>query len=339
MIVLLRADASPLQGTGHVMRCLTVGEELTRRGHEVVLMTNDSGVAWLERVITDSQLHIYRTATNSLDARKIRDLAPDWVVVDSYEIGAQDISALRSWCHVLAIVDGDDRGIDADLYLDHNLGSEDGPWGQSTRERLLAGSEFALIRHAVLREKRQQPWIPRGLTPHIVAFMGGSDPTGAIVPVAGAFAMMEGDLTASVIADPRWRADVEEKLRGIPGIELLEPTAELPRLLRRADIAVSAAGTSAWELCSLGIPSLLISVVENQRESLTRLETRGLVLGLDLSQGGRESAEARIVERVTRLLSSESEREKLSLDCTGTYDGRGKERVVSAMELLGASSN
>jgi len=336
MKVLLRADASPRQGTGHVMRCLTLAEELVRRGHEVHLLTNDSGVGWLEEVMTAAHgVTIHRTVQHSLNPLEVASLGPDWVVTDSYEIPASEISALRATCSVMAIIDGDDRDIQADLYLDHNLGAEQGSWSSTTRDHLLAGSQFALIREAVLQQRRPQPWLVRGDVPHVVAVMGGSDPTGTIVTVAAALARIDADFTATIVVGELWRTNVEETLKGIIGCEVVAPTSELPTILGNADLAVSAAGTSAWELCTLGIPSVLIAVVDNQRESLVRLVEKGLVIGVNLAKNGKEKAEANIVEDVTRLLRDNREREELSARCLGFYDGRGKERVVDAMEAIG----
>lgn len=336
MKVLLRADASPLQGTGHVMRCLTLAEELKSRGHEVLFLTNESRLDWLEKVIAQSSLPVLRTTQHSMNFNEVSELGPDWVVTDSYEIDAGDISAIHSQRHVMAIVDGNDRGIEASLYLDHNLGAELGSWSETTRNRLLLGNKFALIRDAILQQRRVQPGLIQGVVPHIVAVMGGSDPTGIIVQVASALAKINRDFTASIVVDRNWRDHVENTLEGKSGFQILAPTAELPAILGRADIAVSASGTSAWELCTLGIPSLLIAVVENQCESLARLVEKKLAFGLDLAQGGSETAEANIVKSVTCLLNSRHEREKLSYGCLQSYDGRGKERVVAAMEAIGA---
>lgn len=335
MRILFRADASRLQGTGHVMRCLTLAEELTRRGHEVHLLTNESGVDWLETVISEAAIVVHRTAQHSMNSSEIASVAPDWVVTDSYEIPASEISALQPLYSVMAIVDGDDRGIRASLYLDHNLGSERGLWSVTTRDRLLAGSEFALIRDALLTQRRPQPWRLQGAVPHVVAVMGGSDPTGTIVTVAAGLTQIDRDFTATVVVGDLWRADVEESLTGRAGFQIVAPTSELPTILGQANIAVSAAGTSAWELCTLGVPSLLIAVVENQRESLVRLVEKGLVVGLNLMDTTHKIAEDNIVEAVERLLCDERAREEFSARCRASFDGHGKERVVDAMETIG----
>lgn len=334
MKVLLRADASPVQGTGHVMRCLTLSEELIRRGHQVFLMTNTSEVEWLEKVIQDSQVQVIHVRQHYLPIKKCLGLSPDLVVVDSYEISAQEISQLAQKVPVLAIVDGDARGIVATEYLDHNLGAELEKWSDEVSSKLLAGSTFALIRVAVLEQQRENPWVFQESLPHIVAVMGGSDPTGTIVQVAQALARLRGTCTATLVVSEKWHEKVHEMFDDQQGIEIISPTVELPRVLASADIAISASGTSAWELCSLGIPSILIAVVENQSKSLQRMIEHNLVLGIDVTRGGTIDVTTEVETMVCRLIKNAGIREQLSRQCAKYFDGSGKVRVVNVLEEI-----
>jgi spore coat polysaccharide biosynthesis predicted glycosyltransferase SpsG len=334
MKVLLRADASPVQGTGHVMRCLTLSEELIRRGHQVILMTNTSGVEWLEKLIQESQVQVTRIRQHDLPIEECLAPSPDAVVVDSYEISDEEISQLALKVPVLAIVDGDARGIVATKYLDHNLGAELEKWPDEVSDNLLAGNTFALIRDAVLAQKREKPWQIQEKLPHLVAVMGGSDPTGTIVRVALAISRLQGKCTATLVVSEKWYEEVQELFVGQQGIEIISPTVELPRVLASADIAISASGTSAWELCSLGIPSILIAVVENQSQSLQRMIEHNLVLGIDMTRGGTSDVTTEVETMVCRLIENDGLRERLSWECAKYFDGLGKVRVVNVLEEI-----
>jgi spore coat polysaccharide biosynthesis predicted glycosyltransferase SpsG len=121
---------------------------------------------------------------------------------------------------------------------------------------------------------------------------------------------------------------------------VIAPTPELPKILSEANIAISASGTSAWELCTLGIPSLLLAVVGNQVDPLKRLVDRQLVLGLDLtSTKSREQSHVAggdIASVVRHLIREEKMRQILTERCRDDFDGLGKDRVVLAMETLAA---
>ena len=331
MKVLLRADASVTQGTGHVMRVLTLGDELVATGHEVHLATAESNIPWLETLVSSKPFIRHRVSAHSLDAELVDHVAPDWVVVDSYEIPASLIGDTRTHARVLAIVDGDARGIEADLYLDHNVGAERLTWPQAVAQRLLAGSEFALVRRAIRDVKRVDPWKFLTESPRVLAVLGGSDPTGMIVDVARALSAATPTLTATLLCAPAWRAEVNDLVGDKPNFTIIEPTDELPALLAHTDIAISAAGTSSWELCTLAIPSILIEVVDNQTEGLREMTARGLVVGLSPTTLGRDAIAPEIARQVDRLIDDEGARRALSQTCAKDFDGNGAARVVKAM--------
>jgi spore coat polysaccharide biosynthesis predicted glycosyltransferase SpsG len=233
---------------------------------------------------------------------------------------------------VLAIVDGDDRSIDADVYVDHNIGAEKLAWPDSVRPRLLAGSRYALIRQAVLDVRRNAPWELATDVPHVVAVMGGSDPTGMIVPVASALAGASTPLSATIVCAPAWRTQVDAIVAGHTGLHVVPPTNDLPALLGTADIAVSAAGTSSWELCTLGIPSVLVEVVDNQTEGLRAMTAQGLVIGISPRLMTSPELEVTLRESLDSLCTDAGKRRELSQRCLDEFDGRGAERVVTAME-------
>lgn len=337
MKVLLRADASPKQGTGHVMRCLTLSEALVARGHEVLLMTNESTIPWLEKKVDDANIQKIKVVQHTLDIELINNIRPDWVVFDSYVISPAMISSLNSEYKTLAIIDGDSRGIEASLYLDHNLGAEQIEWHPDVRNRLLAGSNYVLIRNAIL-DQLSMVSHTNNVAPHLVAVMGGSDPTGTIVKIATAVASISGNFTATFVVGEQWAESVKNIVRSRPGVEITAPTSNLPSLFGKADIAISAAGTSAWELCTLGKPSLLLAVVDNQVESLEQLVDQQLVLGIDLTHKDNAEVSSLVASRIEELINDEALRDRLSTRCMQIFDGRGKDRVVLEMEYLAGSS-
>jgi len=334
MKVLLRADASVAQGTGHVMRCLTLGNALASAGHEVHLATSDSNIPWLENLINASGVTRHAVPANSLEDSLILEVAPDWLVVDSYEIPAASIDAIQKRVLTLAIVDGESRSINADIYLDHNVGAEIRNWSPDVASRLLAGSRFALVRQPIINVKRHVPWLLTNHAPRVLGVMGGSDPTGMIVEVARAVATTTRPMAATLICAPQWQATVDEYLSGHDGVRVIEPTSELHVLLANTDIAISAAGTSSWELCTLGLPSILIEVVENQTESLAAMTEKELVIGISSASHGREGTSDAIKLNLERLIDDENLRRSLSEHCVTAFDGLGASRVVAEMERV-----
>lgn len=331
MKVLLRADSDPERGTGHVMRCLTLAESLMARGHHVIFLGAVRAVPWLERRLIEMKIGLIDCPPDSLAYGPLRSFDPDWVVVDSYRIDADDVSRINTEFPCLAIVDGDDRGIDASLYLDQNLGSELLPWREGVRARILSGSAYALIRDGILEERRDSPELMGHCPPRVVAFMGGSDPHGAITAVVLALVAAGLEIELTAICGPATFTAMSALAGPHPWVTVVEPTDELPLLLGGADAVVSASGTSAWEICTLAIPSLLVGVVENQRQSLHSAREMGVALGIDAT-AGTDRYMGDIAGAVRRLISEPRLRLDLATRCRALFDGAGKVRVVEAME-------
>lgn len=316
------------------MRCLSLAEGLLDNGHEVVMITNDSKVTWLEELKALSGLKMICARQHELESTIILGLNPDWVVIDSYEISSSQISRLDSIVKVLAIVDGESRGIDATLFLDHNFASESISWPETVKNQILAGSNYSLIRDSILAQKRDYPWVFQSKSPHVVAFMGGSDPTGAIKSVTQALLGFVGKAKVTIVAGPEWLPDLEQTTHHLANFDVILPTSSLPNLIGVADIVISAAGTSSWELCTLGVPSVLVAVVENQVECWQRMMDDHLVLGVDLIGKSDGDAVNLLKIQIERLLDSEDLRRKISMNSVEIFDGVGKKRVVQKMEQM-----
>ncbi|MFI7078656.1 PseG/SpsG family protein [Micromonospora sp. NPDC049903] len=329
----LRCDADPQRGVGHLVRCLALGEELLSRGATVEVFGTVTGVDWAVGHLTAQGIPLRPgpdTPDGLVRAARRHDL--DVLVLDSYDLDPAGAGALReSGVLTLAVVDGDTRGQDADLFLDQNFGAD-----MVTSGRLLAGSAYALLRDSVLAAR---PATPRPVAqvdrPSVLAFFGGTDAAGA-APVLAELLLATGrPMTLTVVVG---RPEVAGRLTALtsgPGQSLrpVPPTGALPDLIAAADLVVSAAGTSTWELCCLGAPSALVCVVDNQRESYHRVAAAGLAAGLgelpDLIAD--DTARAAAVRLLDELLESGVRRAALSTRAHAAVDGRGRGRVVDAM--------
>jgi len=315
MRIALRADAGGRRGTGHVMRLLTLGEELAARGHEAVLAGSLGGVAWLAERIARSPVRHLASEPDLLEAAAFE--GADRAVVDSYLIDPAAIGALGRTLKVLAVVDGGDRGIDAALYLDPTPGAE-ATLPPTRAARTLAGAPYALVRRELLELRRDAPR-PVGPRPRIVVFMGGTDSTGALGPVLVA------------LGDALPKAElVPVTVLPLPGA--VAPTPELPALLAGADLVVCAAGTSAWDVCTLGVPAVLVAVVENQRPGIAFAREAGLAGTVDAASDADALASAG--GEAARALGDESLLAMRFVRTRALFDGRGAERVADALLAL-----
>ncbi|MFI6476623.1 PseG/SpsG family protein [Nonomuraea sp. NPDC050663] len=305
-----RCDAGPLIGVGHLMRCIALAEELVGRGEDVCFLGDLGGLDWAV-----SQLE--RRSLPLKPAHLAWRLDLDAIVLDSYTLPEGEGARFRAaGIAVLAIVDGDLRGQAADVYLDQNLGAEkllpDLPPG-SVR---LAGAPYVLLRDQVRSARRAAC----GDVPRVLCFFGGTDAGGLVERVVGMLTAVDAPFEATVIS-----------ARPVPlpaggAIELSPPTDHLASLMADADLVVTAAGSSVWELLHLGVPSAVTFVADNQLISYDALVSAGLAAGL---------GPAATIEAATPLLESlirrADLREPYGTAGRGLIDGRGRERVADAL--------
>jgi len=327
LIFAIRADAGVVQGTGHVMRCLSLAEKLLQKGHRVGLFTNSSGIGWLEASILASGVEVFRVTADELFTEQLEGFPSDWLIVDSYQIPADQISAVNEELKVLAIVDGDARGIKASAYLDTNLFSEKLPWPLEVESKLLAGSRFALVRDGVLSHKRLNPEVIEGNPPEVLVFLGGSDPYGFSPLLGRALSLVEAPFAATFIAPESSHEAIRTALGDNSSkVSVIGLTPKLSDYYEGVDVVISAAGTSAWDVCSLGVPALLLSVVDNQEFSLNQIAEHGLTLTNNLSGAGVEKA-SELSTQISRLLTDQKLRSELSAQSLKHFDGLGRDRV------------
>ncbi|WP_162257704.1 PseG/SpsG family protein [Agromyces sp. Root81] len=327
---MLRADAGRAQGTGHVMRCLTLAEALVARGHDVQLLTCRSGVDWLEEAIASAPVTVLRCGRDELDAQQLLEMAPDWLVVDSYAIPASEISAIARRIRVLALVDGDARGIEATLLLDQNLGADEDP--DRYPPGTLLGGTYALVRDAVIERRRPNRWSISG-RPRILVFMGGSDPLSMSARIVDSLADLRDRIELTVVAPASDHVAIGDAWQSVEHLTIVAPSPALPDLFGWADIVVSATGTSAWDVCTLGIPAVFIAVVDNQVASLREVRRAGAALTIDLVGGDRIS---NVKQQLQTLIDDEGLRRAMSGRARELFDGNGKERVVMTIEAVTA---
>jgi spore coat polysaccharide biosynthesis predicted glycosyltransferase SpsG len=324
----IRTDAGAQRGVGHLVRCVALAEELVERGVTVTFLSDLGGLAWAEQQLTRRGLAWHPAPYDPIGLVAACDrLGLDALVVDSYTLPPEHSAAVRRTGRpVLAIVDGELRGQTADIYVDQNLDATidvEGAVG-------LAGLDYALLRASV-RQLRplEAPTHPTTRTPRVVAFFGGTDAFRAAPQIARLLTATGVAFHATVVAANDSLRDELLAVEGVAGqhFEIISPTDDLPKLLAGADLAVSASGTSTWELLCLGLASALVWVVDNQIIGYERTVARGYAAGL----GQLGHFTDRSVDVLRELLTRPDSRAALATRAWSAVDGRGVQRVADAL--------
>lgn len=356
MQVAIRADASRQMGSGHIMRCATLAGWLQQRGAEVTFICREldgNYCDWLEAqgysvlrlrkpLATDVPDHRLAHAhwlgvTQAMDSIDVRQALAgrfcDWLIVDHYALDAEWERELCTFASRIMVIDDlADRRHEADLLLDQNLQSRPNRYQGLVPDPcpLLLGPDYALLRpEFALRRATTQT--RTGEIKRLLVFMGGSDPLNltalALRAIADAgLSQVRTDVVLGA-ASPHID-DVREIGAGIADCNIHIQTNAMATLMAEADLMIGAPGSSTWERCCLGVPSVLIGFAENQRELGRQIALRkgAIFLGETASV-----SEERLATMLRRLAVKPVLLRKISSRATQFADGHGGARIAAAL--------
>lgn len=340
MQVIFRVDTSTQIGTGHVMRCLALAQAWQdTQGQPVFVMT--TAVPALEKRLQSEGMQVVHLTTEpgSLDdAKQTAALAhqfeASWIVVDGYHFGGEYQKILKqSKLHLLFIDDyGHAEHYYADFVLNQNI-SADEQWYQNREPytQLLLGTRYVLLRREFWQWQGWQRTVPP-VAKKVLVTLGGADPDNVTLKVIQSLQIVEVEELEAVVVVGGSNPHYENLKIAVHDsrypIQLQQNVTNMPGLMAWADVAISAGGTTCWELAFMGLPSILLILADNQRAIAQKLATLNLAVNLgwhqdvtieEIGLALRES----IGDRPKRETMSKRERELV--------DGNGARRVVSEM--------
>ena len=286
-----RADASAEIGGGHAMRCLTLARSLEALGWRCGFAVNDEAGETVPALRHSDTLVLAAGENEPATLRRRWPEGVDWLIVDHYGRDAAWEAQCRGWAKaILALDDLADRAHDCDVLLDQTFGrrAEDYSGLTPAESRGPAGREFALLRPgfaAARRESLQRRTGAGGLRRLLVG-LGATDPETHSRQVLAGISRSGLPLAVDVVlgAGARHLDDIRKLCATMPQDTTLHVDAsDMPGLMARADLAIGAAGTTKWERCCLGLPSILVVIAENQRRIASSVSATGAAQRLALT--------------------------------------------------------
>ena len=338
MELLLRADASESIGTGHVMRCLALAQAWMHAGGTATFAMNQCPAALCERLRQEgvTVVSIAAERASLADARetaqRARDASARWIVLDGYDFDSEYQAAVRGNGLFLLVVDDEAhaRNFVADLLLNHNAYATPELYAHKSGDaRLALGGRYALLRDEFKSWRMWRREIPERAR-RILITTGGSDPRNAALQILRGMDGLDGaslETTVVIGSAAAHRSEVEREAAA-RGARVVIDARQMPELMAWADIAISAAGSTCWEMAFMGLPAITLVIADNQERIARCLSERGAALPLGRADA---STSMRVAECLKQLIANPLERTTLSHAGRRLIDGRGASRVV---ELL-----
>lgn len=361
MRTVFRTDASLQIGSGHVMRCLTLADELRLRGAEVDFICREHhgnlidfiegkgypvvrlplqeagydakpddvshaewlGVSWQQDAID---------TCNALGEIKV-----NWLIIDHYAIDHRWESALiPQVCNLMVIDDLADRLHECDVLLDQNLFENMEVRYQNLVPdkciRLL-GPRFALLRpefYEVRKALRQRD----GSIGRVLVFFGGVDPTNETLKVLGSLSnITDRSFEVNVVVGSRnpHKEQIQSFCGEYDGFHCHCQVQNMAVIMAEADLAFGAGGSATWERCALGLPSFVTVIADNQKELAEFGARTGLFIKLGQSSDVSSST---ILSALRFALNFPEALQHYSQNGLDAVDVKGTDRVANLLYPL-----
>lgn len=359
MKVCIRVDASLQMGSGHVMRCLTLADEIKRLGGEATFITR-AHPGWMDSAIKRSGHEVVLLSAPTADylirqddvthaswlgvaweqdaketTQAIGTSRPDWLIVDHYSIDSRWHKELRDHVGQIMVIDDlADHQLDCDMLLDQTYGRKEEDYKQwvSSSCQMILGSHYALLRprFAKLRPKAIEKRKKFNGINRILISMGGVDAdnvTAKVLKEIAKISWKSEPIIDVVMGDKAPHLnEVIKQAEELP-LEIIVSTNvfDMAERMLQADLAFGAAGATSWERCCLGLPTLVSVSAENQKMVSTVLDGVGAIR---LLNDGMELCDDDIKNDVNRFTRSPSYWRNMSQAAFQVTDGLGTKRVA-----------
>ncbi len=338
MRIVFRLDCGPAVGSGHLIRCGALAEELAALGHELLFLCRDQvelpipfPIVYLRRPYSSGAArdYVFPSLEDELEeiSALLRQLRPDRLVLDHYGATAAYVQALRPLCPCLtAIVDTARQISPVDIVVNGNIYAQELDYGDIPVQ--LLGTKYTLLRR---RFREIEPKAIAGAPRELYLTSGGADPLWLCKKLLLLLTGWTGpSFHLHLIIGPSFQSAYVEELRALGealgGAELLFH-ADMAACMRDADLFLSASGSTLYELAACGVPSVSVILAEDQRRLAEKMHKAGATYNL----GWLQALDRDALFSALRALESEAAREQMRAACLGLVDGYGARRVAEEL--------
>ncbi len=340
--LIIRTDAGEKIGNGHVMRCMALAQTWKDAGGEVLFIMA-SGYKACRSTIESEGIEILHLSTlpgSRNDVLQTVDIAKtnsaEWIVVDGYHFTSDYQKSIKNNGIKSLFIDdcGSADVYHGDIILNQNLHADKSLYVNKAPEtRLLLGSAYVLLRKEFTSLQNRHKKIS-AKSYKIIVTMGGSDPQNITLRVIQALIKINAPLDVKIIvgsSNPHMDI-IQHSIRSAPFSMYIQQNAKnMADLMAWADLAISAGGSTLWEMAFMGLPAITISTAENQRNVAQKLHDMGTVSYIGWYDN---LTELKISKEIKRLIYSRKNRAKMSVLGKKIIDGKGVEKVIREITSL-----
>ncbi len=349
LTIAIRANGGDRIGLGHIRRCLSLAQAMSRQGAEVRFITNaDQGTVEMIRRHGFDLAAIDPAADFEETRAAVHRFGAAALLVDSYDIDSNYLADMRAQVGLLVVIDDvADRRLPVDMVINGNIYGPDLAYDVPAETILLGGNAYAILRQEFAEETDRQI---AGKARQILLTVGGSDAQGLTLRLMEWILGADDDLVLSVVVGPFFndRDKISEIAAAKPGrVRALYNPSDMRELMLETDLAVTGGGQTTYELAATGTPAVAVTISDHQLWNLQALAAGGSLVYV--GSAGDPELKAKLLPELDRLRNDPQARRLMSERGRALIDGRGADRLAAAIisecaqraavEVVGAARN
>ena len=339
-MIIIRADGNAAIGTGHIMRCLSIADAFQRVNEDSLFVVADNS---MKQIIEDRG---YQACVLDTDYKNMQDdlektisiikrVKAKALIVDSYYVTYDYLSNLKEQVKLVYIDDVASFAYPVDVLINYNIYADKMNYtsiykAQNTDvPKLVLGTKYVPLRNEF---SDAEPIKIQKQVGNVLISTGGSDPIHLAVDLIRAIKSMQfkDGITYHFVvgAMNQDREELERLSFGMDNVQLHYNVKDMKSLMCSCDIAVSAAGSTLYEICACGVPLITYVLAENQINGAKTFEEKGLAINCGDIRNITNASEV-ICDAVQQLAKNYDKRRIIYNTMIEALDGKGAARICS----------
>lgn len=331
--IYIRVDMNPVIATGHVMRCLSIADEICRIGGKVVFITADEcpvemiGERGYETLILHSDWQNMEGELPQL-FDLIREYEIKNLLVDSYQVTSDYLQVLKEKLQVTYLDDLDEFDYPVNQLICYANYYDSFSYGKKNeKDGYYLGMKYVPLRGVF------QNCAPKEINESVnkvLLLSGGSDSYNIIEKMVEHFKDNK-NVTLITICGRFYEGyeELVERYKAYPNLVFRQNVSNLEDYMKDADLAVSAGGTTLYELSAVGTPTISYSFADNQLYNVKQFAKDEMI---EYAGDVRyEDIFAKIEELYHKYNHNKELRAVRSATMQQKVDGRGAERIAKVL--------
>lgn len=310
--IAIRADGGNDIGMGHVMRCMAISKELLERNIEVFFISKFCEE--VNDIFINQGIKFINIYSNNLDdeileiEKIIKNNSIDCVITDSYNLSDDYLFKMKQLVRILVSIDDNSLyKYPSDIIINGNIYANNLNYKLINRDtKLLLGSQYCILRNEF---RKNFDFRVKEKVENILITMGGSDINNFTPWILDTIKDLKVNINVIIGKSFECTNEIQEISKKYNNINLIYNPNNISEIMKNNDIAVSASGSTAYELCKVGVPTILLVQAKNQENIAYEFDKKGIMINMgyfhDLSKD-------KLLENINFLIDNKEVRYKMN---------------------------